>query len=373
MRSAAALVLGIVLAAAPSPAAAEEPAPPAPAPPAPAEPTIETLHGLPVHLLVPKPKPEEGYSLLVYFHGAVGSGKDAVTLLAPFAGRGFILAGPTSKQGEWTVPEMESVRAVARTLAERFQVPRERRHVAGFWSGAAGVPTVAFDEALGCRTATWIDGGWGGGSVAKWAKEELNGLFLTGAREGPSRVEAHRKAASLLGDRVLRSLAHEAPQEPGLGRSRKEDPEFPVSLVPFWGYFMECMEGRFTPGRDLSFEWGEDLEQARAAMAERKTGGLVYVYAEKPDGPESERTRTLQNEVLFDRVVRHFAGQLVPVKLEKSKAKDLLESAKVAETPALIVFKRGGKEILRACAGEIAPKALIPVLRAAAPDAEMPR
>jgi hypothetical protein len=370
MRAAAALLLGLALALASAAVAADDPKE---AKPPPAEPTVENLHGLRVSLVVPLKKPEDGYSLLLFFHTRAGTGKDAVAKLAPFVERGFILAAPWAKQLDWTAPELESAKAVAKDLCDKYEVPREHRHVAGMWSGAEGVPILAFDEGLGCRTATWIDSGWGGGSVAKWAKEELNGLFIWGAREGPSRTERFKKSSSLLAERVKTSLAHGEDPDPGLGRSSKEDPEFPDKLLPFWGYFMESMEGRFAPGYDHSSDWKSDLEEARSQMADRKTGGFVYVYSEKPEKAEWERTRVLQNEVLFDRVVRHFSEQLVPVKLEKGKAKELLDAARVTETPAIIVYKKGGKEILKAASGEIPVKALIPLLRAVSPDQELPK
>ena len=360
------LLLG-ALAAAP---VAEDPAPAKP--PAPTA-LVETLRGMRVDLLVPGAKPEEGYSLLVYFHDRSGNGKQAAALLAPFAERGFVVAAPWSKQGDWTMPEIETVKGIASDLVAKYGPARERRHVAGHWTGADGVPTLAFDEALGFRTATWIDSYWGGGSVPKWAKDELNGLFLWGPREGASRADRCRKSASLLSEKARLACARGAPQDPGQPRGGREEPAFPTAEIPFWGYFLECMEGRFEPGRDLSYPWEGDLEAAKTAMAERKTGGFAVIYAAKPEGPEADRARALQVDVLFDRTVRHFADQLVPVRLEKAAAKELMEAAKVTATPAVVVFKRGGKEILKSVAGEVTTKALVPLLRAAAPDPEMPK
>ncbi len=372
MRAATRLLLGLLFAAgaAAGAAAGDDPKDAKPVPP---EPTVERLHGLRVDMVVPKAKPEAGYSFLVFFHGRSQAGKEFAVKLAPFADRGFIVACPSSSKADWIVPEMEAVKSIAKELCEKYEVPREKRHVAGMWTGTEGVPLVAFDEELGCRTATWIDGGWGGGSVAKWAKDELSGLFLWGPREGPSRAENFRKASSLLADRVKSSLARGDEPEPGLGRGRKEDPEFPLKLLPFWGYFMESMEGRFAAGYDLSSDWKDDLEKGKADMAEKKAGGFVYVYAAKPEKDEWERTRALQNEVLLDRTVRHFADQLVAVKIEKGKAKDLMDAAKVTETPAIIVYKKGGKEILKSIGGEISAKALVPLLRAVAADQDIPK
>jgi hypothetical protein len=108
-------------------------------------------------------------------------------------------------------------------------------------------------------------------------------------------------------------------------------------------------------------------------MEQRKRGGFAYVWAANPGKEEWERTRTLQNLVFFDRAVRHFGEQLVPVMIEKSKAVDLLAEAKVAETPAVIVFKKGGREVLKSASGDVTAKVLIPLLRAVAADQELPK
>ena len=370
MRAAAVLVAAALLAASPPAIRAEEPGGGKPAPP---EPSTETMRGLRVELLVPREKPERGYSLLLYFHGRTATGKEGVTKLAPLAGRGFVIAAPWSKTGDWTGPEFEASGGIARDLIDRHQVAREHRHLAAHWSGSDAIPALGFEEDLGFRTCTWINSGWGGGTVPKWAKEELNGLFLWGAREGPSRTDNYRKSASMLAEKVRVCVARGEEPEPGLGRGRREDPPLPEALLPFWAHFLESMEGRFEPGADRSFEWMDDLEEARAAMAERKTGGFAFVFAAKPEAAEWGRTEALQNRVFFDRAVRHFADQLVPVKIERSKAADLLAAAKVEETPAVIVFKRGGKEVLKAVSGDISPKALVPPLRAVAPDQELPK
>jgi hypothetical protein len=351
---------------------------------APPEPRKETLHGLEVTIYEPKAKPEGGYSLMVFLHGFsnLGAGPPAadshgreVGRLVPLLERGFVLAGPwsKSKDGNWATPDVRAVREIAKDLIARYEVARERRHCAGFWGGADGLPEIAFEEDLGFRTATWIDFAWGGGSVPKWAKEELNGLFLWGANEGPSRVPRYRKACSLLSERVKRSVEHGLPQEPGLGRARADMAEFPAKALPFWAHFLVTMEGRFEPGREESFAWAEDLATARAAMEQERRAGFAYVYSGAPGPEERERTRDLQRDVFFDRAVRHFAEQIVAVKIEKAAAKDLLAEAGVEETPAVIVWKRGGRAILRSVSGKIETKALVPILRAVAPDQELPK
>ena len=232
---------------------------------------------------------------------------------------------------------------------------------------------IAHDEDLGFATATWVCGTWGGGSVPKGVRTRVSTLFLWGAREGPGRIERYRASAALLTEKVKLCVVRGEPQEPGLGRVRGEDATLPEALFPFWFDFLSTREGRTVPGVTDAFPWEADLDQARQEMVAKKLGGFAFVHAAKPAGDEEARTRALQADVFYDRAVRHFADQLVAVKLERSAAKDLLESAKVTETPAIIVFKRGGRDVLKSISGDITAKGLMPLLRAVAADQDLPR
>jgi hypothetical protein len=375
---AAGLLALAAMAAAPRAAAEEPKAPPAPADAgkpadAPSETLTEFLHGIRFEIRVPKPLPESGASLLLWFHDYTGNGKKSVETLGAFIAKGFVVAAPWSKQGTWEPAEVDAAAAGARTLCERYLVPRERRHVAGLSGGGAGVSPIAQDEDLGFATATWVCGTWAGGSVPKGVKARLSALFLWGAREGPSRIDRYRASAALLTEKVRLCVVRGEPQEPGLGRARGEDPVLPEALLPFWFDFLATREGKSVPGVTDAFAWEADLDQARQEMVARKLGGFAYVHAAKPAGDEEARTRALQADVFYDRAVRHFADQLVAVKIEKSAAKELFESAKATETPAIVVFRKGGREVLKVVAGEITAKALIPVLRAVAADQDLPR
>jgi hypothetical protein len=335
--------------------------------------TMDQIRGVRVEILSPPEKYEGTRSIVLVLHDHIGNGKDTVNRLAALAERGFIVVGPSSKSGGWTTPELETVKGIARDLFDRYGIPKERRHVAGHWTGAGDLGVLALDEGLGFRTGCWMNAAWPGGSIPKSAREGFAGLFLWGAKEGPSRVDRYRRGATSFAEKARVSVARGEPQEPGLGRSRSEDAVIPTSLLPFWAYFLECMEGRYVHGRDLAFDWTEDLEAARAAMGERKIGGLVYVWSKDADDAEKERTKALQNEVFFDHVVQHFGQQLAAVRLEKTAAKALLEQAKVTATPAIVVYAKGGKAILKSIAGDVTAKALVPLLRAAAPDPELPK
>jgi hypothetical protein len=326
-----------------------------------------------VEILEPAKKPEAGYSLLIFFHGYTGNGKLSASKLSSFAERGFVIAAPWAKDGPWSPAEIDGAAVAAREIVERYLVPPERRHVAGISGGGDGVARIAFDPDLGFRSATWVCDTWGGGTVAKEVRGRLGALFLWGAREGPTRVDRYRKSADLLAPKTRVCVARGEDPEPGLGRDRGEDPEIPEGLLPFWTWFLRTMEGTLEAGSDLSFEWQPSLDDARAAMLLGKSGGFAFVHAATPDAAEAARTRVLQAEVFLDRTVRHFAEQLVAVKLERAEAKALLEEAKVEGTPAVVVFRKGGREVLKAISGEITAKALVPLLRAVAADQSLPK
>lgn len=372
MRRPPILLAALLAAAAPAPAQDAKPPEEKPKPVL----TMDQIRGMRVEILSPPESWKGTRSLLVFLHDHSSTGKAAAVALEEMASRGFIVVAPSSREKYWSNPELETVKGIVRDLVDRYAVPRERRHLGAHWTGAGDLGVLAFDEAVGFRTCTWMNAVWAGGSVGKWAKEGLCGLFLWGAKEGPGRVDNYRRAESALAEKVRVCVGRGERQEPGLGRAGKkggESAEMPASLFPFWAYFLECMEGRYVHGQDLSFDWTGDLEAARTDMAVRKTGGFVYVWSKDADAAEIERTRVLQNEAFFDHVLRRFGDQLVAVRLERADAKALLEQAKVEATPAVIVLKKGGKEIQKAVSGDVSAKALVPLLRSVAPDPEMPK
>ena len=96
-------------------------------------------------------------------------------------------------------------------------------------------------------------------------------------------------------------------------------------------YWLGVMEGRFEPGRDLSFDWRTEEEQARKETAASAKGGFVYFYSKK------DTDSHVQNSVFFNEKVRRFGRKLTALKLDRAKHKELFDSFGLKSTPAVVV------------------------------------
>ena len=142
----------------------------------------------------------------------------------------------------------------------------------------------------------WIAAGYRGGSVGKWAKKQLGVLALAGA-DDPNAKAAARTVPALRG----KVRCAEARFQKGLGH------KWPREHDAYLKWWMGAMEGRFVPGTDMNFKWGDDLDAAVEKLKGQKKGGIVvYFFApEDQDKPEAKR---LQGEVFMDPLVRHYGS-----------------------------------------------------------------
>ncbi|MEM8882914.1 MAG: hypothetical protein AAGD14_02490 [Planctomycetota bacterium] len=127
---------------------------------------------------------------------------------------------------------------------------------------------------------------------------------------------------------------------------------------------MGTREGRYVPGEDMNFAWGDDLGAAQAEVAARKGRGgvLLYVYDETDQAPH------VQNEVLMDPAVRFFGGQNPAVKRKRSEV-----PLDLKETPAVVVYGKDGK-IKKLLSGKaIKARSLAAALRKIAPNRRLPK
>jgi predicted esterase len=327
--------------------------------------STRTMEGLVCEFLVP---PEEdakengGYSLLIILHGAGGTATGMVACGQRLLEKGFVTCAPKSQGQTWMKPDLDAVKKITRTLIEAFEVSESRRHAAGFSNGGWNLDPIAWDEELHFRTATWIAAGCRNASAPRWAVREMGVLALAGG-EDPNRGAA--EATVRLLEKKVKFV--DCRIQPGL------DHKYPRELEPYWHYFMEVLEGRFEPGRQLSYDWVGDLDAARATMEEKRCGGFVYVWSGAAEEEELEQTRILQNEALFGRLTSFYGRQLVAVKLEKEAAAALLAEEKVKATPAVLVYKPGGDRVVKVLSGKIRPVELAKALRSVAKDRSIPR
>jgi hypothetical protein len=153
--------------------------------------------------------------------------------------------------------------------------------------------------------------------------------------------------------------------QPNLGH------DYPRKLTDYHRWWMGVQEGRLTPGDDRSFDWTEDLDAARAALATAKKGGvLVWVYA--AEDASSAFATTIQREVFFDADVRFLAGQLRCVKLDHAAHAEHVEKLGVKTAPALVILDHKG-EVKARFEGSTTPRKVAKELRKVAPKRTMPK
>ena len=140
--------------------------------------------------------------------------------------------------------------------------------------------------------------------------------------------------------------------------------------MEYYRWWLGVQEGRFRPGETLAFAWHPSREAALAAMKEKQTGGLAYWFSS--DDKSSDEAKTLQNDVLQDRLVRHFGNQLQAWKLDRTKHPDAFAAPKLTSTPAVVVYDRSGK-VKKVLQGRITAKALGSALRSVARDRRVPK
>jgi len=291
-------------------------------------------------------------SLVVLLHGNGDNGANLIGAMAEWVPQGYLICAPSARQTSWSPADLAATLRIAAHLKREMPIDPKRVHVVGFSNGGWNLAEIAFDDQLRPCSATWVAAGFRGGSVPKWARKEMGALALAGS-DDPN-ADAARETVPALREKV-RSV--EARFQKGL------DHKWPRELMPYCLWWMGAMEGRATPGDDRNFDWGESIDEAVAALAGAKRGGiLVYAWSAADD------SAPIQNELLMDPEVRHFGAQLRAVKLEAGAATEALG---LAATPALAVLDRTGA-VKKRFAGKIKAKALAAALRAQAPDKRPP-
>jgi predicted esterase len=321
--------------------------------------SVQTIEGTETALLVPEGlSAERKGSLVVLLHGAGDNGPNLVNALAPWQREGYVVCAPSATEGTWDSNDVAKAKRIALHLLKTLPIDPRRVHAVGFSNGGWMLAGIAFDEDLKPASATWIAAGYNGGAVGKWARKGLGVLALAGAQD--PNAPAAMKTVDLLRDKV-RSV--EVRLQQGL------DHKWPREHDEYLLWWMGAMEGRFEPGKDLNFKWGDDLDTALEGLKPQKKGGVI-VYVWSPDDATKPEAKELQNDVLFDPLVRHYGSQLAAVKLEAGDP--VATKLGVTATPAIAVLdKQGG--VKKLLSGKVTAKALAAALRSVAPDARPPK
>jgi predicted esterase len=323
--------------------------------------TEQEREGLRFMLVIPDDyDPAREWSLFVILHGNGGSHVNMALSAGPLVKDGFIVCAPKSRQLGWDGRDIEDVKKIVAHLKQCLSIGKNRLHGLGFSNGGWNLAPLVFDEDLHFVSACWMAAGYDGGKVPKWAKKEFGAMALAGAQDPNA---AHAKATvDKLFDKVRSVECH---IQPNL------DHAWTRELEPYLWWWVKVMDGRYTPGDDMSFPWGGDVEAAKEKMAAEKLGAFVWFYSEQDDA-ESAEAKRVQREVFFDPLVRRFGRQLLPLRLKREEHQELFDSLKLKSTPAIAVLKKDFKSSKTFEGSKIKSGALAKELRTYAKDKAFP-
>jgi dienelactone hydrolase len=325
------------------------------APPFPAGTSSQTIEGLTCSVVMPDAfDPAKEHSLIVVLHGAGGTETGMAASLAHLAKEDFVVVAPKSKGQTWDAADIDAVRRIAAELRKSLHVGERRLHACGFSNGGWNLTPVAFDEALRCQSACWVGSGYKGGKPPKHAKKEMGVLALAGG-DDPNK-DAAEATPKLLADKVRSA---EVRIQPGLGHA------WPDKLVPYFSWWLEVQEGRFTPGVCAAFEWRDSAQAAVDAGAAAKSGSFVWWYSSAAQS--DEKAKSFQNDGLRDALVQRFGQQVPAAKVELESDAAGFAKTGLKSTPAVVVYDATGKA-KASFEGKIDVKALAAALRSVAPD-----
>jgi predicted esterase len=322
--------------------------------------TLQEYSGLKMQLIVPEDyDPEKSYSLFVVLHGMGDNGPNLAPAFLNLAKDGYIVVAPSARGQAWSKQDLDDVKAIVKHLLDVFPIRKGHLHGLGFSNGGWNLGPLVFDEEFEFASACWMAAGFQGGKVPQRAKREMGAIALVGAEDGNR--GAAEKTVDLLADKV-RSV--ECRVQPNLGH------KFTRELMPYYWWWLNVMDGRFTPGLDMSLPWKESFDGVEAEMEAQKTGSLLWFYSEKDT--ENEEARRVQEEVFFHPMVRWFGARVIPVKLAREKNEELFSSYKLKETPAIVVLDKKGKKKKVLTGKKIKESTLAKALRSVAKDPSMP-
>ena len=249
------------------------------------------IEGLQVELNLPAEMSQENLAaLVIILHGAGGTATGMAGTLHEWGANGYVVCAPKSKGQVWTTSDVAAVLRIGAHLKSALPIDPKRVHVIGFSNGGWNLPPLAFDEDLRPCSATWVASGCKVSKVPKWAAAGMGVLALAGSNDGNAR--SARDTVKIL-DGKVRSVGVRL--QPGLGH------EWPRKLMPYFKWWMDAMDGRFVPGVDMNFDWGDSLDKALTSLSGRKKGGVI-VYAFQASDADDPVAKALQNQHLLEKL-----------------------------------------------------------------------
>ena len=321
----------------------------------------QELQGLKCSVYMPKvdEKHDRGYSLILALHGYSGDPDQMASLFWPFAREGFIVIAPPFVNETDRENQFAKFHAIVKDVAERYDIPVERRHACCAWVSFDDLEELCFTDEPSFRTYCWPMGCLPGGKPPKHCKESLSLLVLVGSR---SYYKKESRRATRFYKGKLRSA--EVRYERGIEK------KVCLGLFPYYRWWLRAQEGRTGPGDSMAFEWQDLKPKADAPLTDGHAGALVYWYS--PDDANDEAARRFQTETLHLRESLFFGGQLTAWKADAKANAEAFKAAGLTQTPAVVVYDKKGKQKAM-LQGDIEPKKLISALKSVAPGKKMPK
>jgi poly(3-hydroxybutyrate) depolymerase len=325
--------------------------------------STEAIEQMKVTLYVPRRlTPQSGSSLLVLLHGARARGDRLATFFRFWPRRNYVVCAPQASGAVWRPDDLARVRRIIKTLQAKLPIDPNRLHVAGFSNGASNLHTLAFADDLKAVSGTWVGGGVPAVPVPPWARTRFGALFMAGehdfalprVRQGPTTLAGRVRSVELF---VEPDVAH----------------TWPTSRIEYHLWWMGVQEGRYRPGYDGNFAWGDDLGEALAAVKRGEApGAFLYLYDTREDA-RNAASKALQNHTFMDPVIRRLGARLVAVKVDKTENTASLARLGVPAlaTPAVVVFGPDGRPV-KTLSGAIEPAALRAALARVAGERPVP-
>jgi len=272
-------------------------------------------------------------------------------------GDGWITCAPKTRYtnkgaGEnWATNEAPELLELVDHLCRVLPIGEGRVHAVAVRDWAGFFPFVAFSKDAHFVSACFAGRcAFRGGNPPRRAREEM-GVLVLGAAPMDELPADQRIVPALEGK--VRSVEF------------RSDTTEPAAAYP--AYWRGVMEGRYTPGRDLSFDWREpaDRNALTALLSPSRARGFLYFFSETDAGGEAGRR--LQNETFFDPQVRSSGASLVPIKLDRARHEALFDALGLEKTPAIAVVD-GGLAPLGVLQGDISTSAARKLLRRFAPS-----
>ena len=304
----------------------------------------QTWQGQAFAICMPPEYPDEaeGYSLIVTLDSGLAG-------LIHLTKERFIIVAPRRARDApghlWGENEVNRVRRLTAHLVKRLRIAANRVHAVGIGDAQGVFWKLALEKKNPFVSATFVESDVLGRPTAKHLARQMGVLCLTwpgeeswGLRGAENSLAGKVRTVELRFDRL------------GLKSA-------------YYLHWLRVMEGHFTPGHDLSFDYRQDQAVVPSIdeMKIDRRGYFVYFWSQADK--DDKHAKRLQNEVLMDHRVRRPGHELRAFRFEREAHAKLFARFGLSKTPAIVVVEPDGKTTR--FQGRIKVKALAKALRRA--------